>query len=145
MATDYRASNTLLDKIKEFEGLRLTAYRCPSGIWTIGYGHTKGVRRGMAISRKQAETLLNGDLLPIEQYVNRLGVCRTQGQFDAMVDFAFNLGTTRLANSTLLTLVRSSAKTEKIQGEFRKWVFADGKKMPGLVTRREWEAMRWAE
>lgn len=138
-----KASETLLSVIKTFEGLGLEAYKCPAGVWTIGYGHTKGVKPGQTISITQAEVLLKGDILPCEKYVNALGLELTQGQFDALVDFAFNLGTGKLASSTLLKKIRSGASNEAIQGEFKKWVYSNGKVTSGLTRRREWEARRW--
>lgn len=138
-----KASDILIEKIKEFEGLKLESYKCPSGVWTIGYGHTRGVKKGQKITEAQAAELLVGDLLPVEQYVDALKVCRTQGQFDALVDFAFNLGTGALQRSTLLAKVRCGAPDKEIQAEFRRWVYAGGKVLDGLVKRREWEAHRW--
>lgn len=142
---EMRASDALVEKLKEFEGLRLRAYRCPAGVWTIGHGHTRGVRQGQVITAAQAETLLRGDLLPVERHVGGLGVCRTQGQFDALCDFAFNLGTAALDGSTLLAKIRAGASVAEIQRQFRKWVYGGGKVLPGLVRRREWDARRWAE
>ncbi len=140
-----KASGLLITKLKEFEGLRLKSYRCSAGVWTIGYGHTRGVKAGQVITKTQAETLLHGDLLPVERYVDGLKLHLTQGQFDALVDFAFNLGTGALGRSSLLQKVLLKTPTADIQAEFRKWVYAGGKKLPGLVKRREWEANRWSE
>ena len=141
--TNFRASDTLIQAVKQFEGLRLKAYRCPAGIWTIGYGHTHGVKAGQQITRAQADSLLVGDLLPFVQYVNRLGVCKTQGQFDALVDFAYNLGTATLGSSTLLQLIRTKADDATICKEFRRWVYSGGKVLAGLKKRREWECKQW--
>lgn len=140
---EYRASDTLIQAVKQFEGLRLKAYRCPAGIWTIGYGHTRGVKAGQQITRAQADSLLVGDLLPFVQYVNRLGVCKTQGQFDALVDFAYNLGTAALGSSTLLQRIRINADDATICKEFRRWVHSGGKVLAGLKKRREWECEQW--
>lgn len=140
---EYRASDTLIQAVKQFEGLRLKSYRCPAGIWTIGYGHTHGVKTGQQITRAQADSLLRGDLLPFVQYVNRLGVCKTQGQFDAIVDFAYNLGTTALGSSTLLQRIRINADDATICKEFRRWVHSGGKVLAGLKKRREWECKQW--
>lgn len=140
---EYRASDTLIQAVKQFEGLRLKAYRCPAGIWTIGYGHTRGVKAGQQITRAQADSLLVGDLLPFVQYVNRLGVCKTQGQFDALVDFAYNLGAAALGSSTLLQRIRINADDATICKEFRRWVHSGGKVLIGLKKRREWECEQW--
>lgn len=141
----FMASEELKEKIKEFEGCRLRAYQDTRGVWTIGVGHTKGVRAGMRISKARAEEYLTEDLGVAVRYVNGLGVCKTQGQFDALVDFAFNLGVRSLARSTLLYKIRIGAPVSEIQGEFRRWVYSGRKRLPGLVRRREWEAHRWAE
>lgn len=143
--TQYKSSDTLINAIKAFEGLRLTSYKCPAGVRTIGYGHTKGVKPGQSITEAQADTLLRGDLLPCENYVNNLGVCKSQGQFDALVDFSLNLGTGALGRSTLLKYIRAGRNDTAIQTEFRKWVHSGKKQLPGLVKRRAWEAKRWAE
>lgn len=140
-----RVSDICFEKIQEFEGLRLTAYKCPAGVWTIGYGHTKGVKQGMTITKAQAETLLRGDLLPCEEYVRGLNLELTQGQFDALVDFCFNLGTAALQRSTLLQKIRTKADEQTIRGEFAKWVNAGGVRLEGLVKRRAWEADRFFE
>lgn len=140
-----RVSDICFEKIQEFEGLRLTAYKCPAGVWTIGYGHTKGVKMGQTITKAQAETLLRGDLLPCEEYVRGLNLELTQGQFDALVDFCFNLGTAALQRSTLLQKIRTKADEQTIRGEFAKWVNAGGVRLQGLVKRRVWEADRYFE
>ena len=138
-----KSSELLLNKIIDFEGCKLTAYKCPAGVWTIGVGHTKGVKQGQTITEAQAMSLLKGDLLPCENYVNNLGVCKTQGQFDALVDFAFNLGTAALGRSTLLKYIRAKKPEQYIRGEFAKWVKSGGKTLAGLVKRRAWEADRY--
>ena len=138
-----KSSELLLNKIIDFEGCKLTAYKCPAVVWTIGVGHTKGVKQGQTISEAQAISLLKGDLLPCENYVNNLGVCKTQGQFDALVDFCFNLGTGALGRSTLLKFIRQGKAEQYIRGEFAKWVKSGGKTLAGLVKRRAWEADRY--
>lgn len=140
-----RASNQLIDKIKEFEGLHLNAYNCPAGVPTIGAGHTRGVKLGQSITMAQADALLKGDLLPCEKYVNSLNLDLTQNQFDALVDFAFNCGVGNLRNSTLLKKVRINAPVDEIQAEFRRWNKSGGKVLQGLVTRREWEAQMYVK
>ena len=146
------ASIVLIQKIKEFEGLRLEAYRDDAGVLTIGYGHTgpynsRGdkVRRGDKISRGYAYELLKNDLGATEAAVRRLKVARTQGQFDALVSFAFNLGINRLNSSTLLKTIRNGGSRSEIKREFLRWVYAGGKKLSGLERRRQWEAKRFFE
>ena len=138
-----KSSELLINKIIEFEGCKLQAYKCPAGVWTIGVGHTKGVKQGQTITKAQAMTLLKGDLLPCENYVNNLGVCKTQGEFDAIVDFAFNLGTAALGRSTLLKYIRAKKPEQYIREEFAKWVNSKGMRLKGLVIRRQWEADRF--
>jgi len=131
--------------IKHYEGLRLIAYLCPAGVWTIGYGHTETAYEGQRIDVAQASDLLSSDLIKYEQAVNRLvKVPLTQKQFDALVSFTFNLGAGSLQRSSLLYKLnqrdyRGAAK------EFTRWVYArDGKtnkmrKLAGLVRRRKAE------
>ena len=138
-----KSSEVLIRQLIAFEGLSLTAYRCPAGVLTIGVGHTAGVRAGQKITREQALSLLRGDLLPCECFVNSLCVCKTQGQFDALVDFVFNLGADRLLRSSLLQKIRAKAPAVEIKKEFMKWRFAAGKALPGLERRRKWEAERF--
>ena len=141
-----RASEVLIEKIKEFEGLRLEAYLDEGGVPTIGYGHTGAdVIMGDRISAYWANHLLKADLYDVELAVDLLGVARTQGQFDALVSFAYNLGIGRLKRSTLLKVIREGGSKQAITREFKRWVYADGKRLPGLVKRREWEAKRFME
>ena len=140
------ASENLIEKMKAFEGLRREAYRDAAGVLTIGYGHTgKDVREGDRITPYWAEQLLLLDLKEFEMAVRRLKVARTQGQFDALVSFTFNLGIGRLMRSTLLKVIRNGGSKAAITREFKRWVYADGKQLPGLVKRREWEARRFFE
>ena len=140
-----RSSNVLKNRLKRFEQLRLTAYQDSKGVWTIGYGHTSGVRKGDRISEQRAEELLRGDLSTAEKFVGTIKEVDTQGKYDALVDFAFNCGVANLKSSTLLRLIRQGGKTWEIQEQFLRWVNCGGKKLGGLVTRRIWEANRWTE
>ena len=135
-----KSSELLINKIKEFEGCKLFAYRDSVGIPTIGVGHTKGVKMGQSITMAQAETLLKGDLLPIEKFINTIKEVNTQGEFDALVDFAFNLGLGALKKSTLLLKIIDKYPTKNIQSEFLKWDKAGGKKLRGLTLRRQAES-----
>lgn len=128
-----------MELIKRFEGLRLTPYYCSAGILTIGYGHTSGVKMGMRITEEEAEILLEADLGAAEMAVGRLvQVSLTDNQFAALVSFVFNLGSGRLASSTLLRKL-NAGDYEGAAGQFGKWVFGGGRKLPGLITRRESE------
>ncbi|MCD8266246.1 MAG: lysozyme [Prevotellaceae bacterium] len=147
---NFGISETLRAFVREAEGFRTKAYKDSGGVWTIGYGHTRGVKSTDKITRRQAEEYLEQDLEEALKYVNVEDVARTQGQSDALADFVFNLGYGSLRTSTLLRYIRQGFPTEEIQGQFRRWVYGhtpDGKKvrLEGLVKRREWEARRWAE
>ena len=122
--------------IKEFEGLRLKAYKCPGGVWTIGYGHTAGVKPGMLISKAQAEEYLKADLIAFERYLNGLGLALNQNQFDALVSFIYNVGTGNFSSSTLLRKVRANPQDNSIMDEFLRWVYSKGRVLPGLQRRR---------
>ncbi|MBD3881125.1 lysozyme [Phormidium tenue FACHB-886] len=125
--------------LKSFEGLRLTAYLDPVGIWTIGYGTTSGVGPGMQITEAQAEAFLKRDLARFENAVaNLVEVPLSSDQFSALVSFAYNVGEGALANSTLLRLLN--------QGDFRgaadqllRWNRGDSGELPGLTRRRRAE------
>ena len=138
-------SETLILKLREFEGLRLEVYKDAAGVPTIGYGHTKGVRMGDKITRWWAIETLKKDIEEVAQQVDELEVAHTEGQMDALVSFAFNLGIDRLQRSTLLRLIRQGASKAAIKREFKKWVYAGGERMKGLERRRDWEAKRFFE
>ena len=125
-----------LDLIKQFEGLYLNAYRCPAGVPTIGYGHTAGVAMGQTITQQQADDYLRRDVRQFERAVSRqVRVPLTQGQFDALVSFAFNLGEGALAQSTLLRLL-NAGDYAGAAAQFDRWNKAGGRVLPGLVRRR---------
>jgi len=121
--------------IKRFEGLRLKAYLDPVGVATIGYGHTYLVNiNDPAITEEEADRLLTEDLKLYEKPVAEMvKVPINQNQFDALVSFAFNLGTAALRGSTLLKKLNSGQPCAE---EFDRWIFAAGKALPGLVRRR---------
>jgi len=127
--------------IKRHEGLRLKAYLCPANVWTIGYGHTGDVKPDQIITQSQADDLLVQDLMRFNKGVNELVKKEiTQNQFDSLVSFSFNVGLGALGKSTLLKKVNRNPKDETIRDEFHKWVNAGGKRLAGLVKRREEEA-----
>ena len=141
-----RASEICIKKLKAFEGLRTEAYYDPAGVLTIGYGHTgPDVSPGDVISEYWAEHLLRADLYETEKAVDELDVAKTQGQFDALVSFAYNLGINRLRTSSLLKIIREGGNMRAIKREFKKWVHAGNKTLRGLETRRAWEAERFFE
>ncbi|QMR79238.1 lysozyme [Enterobacter sp. RHBSTW-00175] len=130
--------------IKEFEGCKLTAYQDSVGVWTIGYGWTqpvdgKPIRAGMTIKQETAERLLKTGLVSYESDVSRLvKVGMTQGQFDALVSFTYNLGARSLSTSTLLRKLNAGDYTGAA-AEFMSWNKAGGKALKGLTRRREAE------
>ena len=134
-----KATNTAIELIKSFEQLRLNSYLCPAGVWTIGYGHTDGVNQGMLITEKTADGFLKQDIQKAEDEVNRIDADLTQEQFDALVSFVFNVGTQAFRVSTLRKLIERNPNDKKIADEFRRWVYAGNKMLPGLVKRREQE------
>ena len=136
-----RLSEAGLSLIKEFEGLQLTAYRCSANVLTIGYGHTgSDVYEGKSITEAEAEKLLLADCESSQQCVSSfVHVPLTQFEFDALVSFVFNVGSTAFINSTLCKLLLSGAERSVVAAEFPRWVKAGGKTLPGLVRRREAE------
>ena len=125
---------------RSFEGCKLQTYHCSAGVATIGYGHTgKDVRPGMVITQETADKLLADDLAKFEAGVAKLAPKTTQGQFDALVAFAFNLGLGALADSTLLKL-HKACKYGEAAKQFERWNKASGKVLLGLIRRRAAEA-----
>ena len=128
-----------LNLIKQFEGCRLTAYQCSAGVWTIGYGHTAGVYKGMKITQAQADTFLKQDIVKFEKYINNPSYVPfteqlNQNQFDALVSFAFNLGQ---GNVKKLCVGRN---INQITSAMQQYCKAAGKTLPGLQRRRKAEA-----
>ncbi|MGC0823054.1 lysozyme [Pantoea agglomerans] len=131
-----KVSNNGINLVKRFEGLELKAYRDSVGILTIGYGHTHAVKAGDIITGEQADAFLREDLQVAELTVNtNVKVKLTQGQFDALVSFVFNLGSGNFVKSTLIKKLNAGDYAGAAD-EFGKWVNAGGKKLPGLVKRR---------
>lgn len=122
-----------------FENCKLRAFQDTGGVWTIGYGHIHGVKPGDECSKDQAAIWLSEDVNIAESAVNRLvKIVLTQNQFDALVDFCFNVGTGAFANSTLLKYLNAS-KIEQASNEFKRWDMDDGRHIAGLANRRKAE------
>lgn len=140
-----RVSADGLAVIKHFESCHLTAYRCPAGVWTIGWGHTgRDVKEGLVWTQAMADEALKNDLRAFEADVNSLVKATiTQRQFDALVSFAYNVGSDidadtiaeGLGDSTLLRLV-NAGRFMQAADEFLKWDKAGGKRLRGLSRRR---------
>ena len=129
-----------LDLIKHFEGCELEAYKCPAGVWTIGYGHIKGVKEGMTITEQQAEEMLKSELNEYEGYINNLVTAElNQNQFDAMVSWVYNLGGGNLKASTLLKVL-NAGDYAGVPAQIMRWNKAGGKVLEGLTRRRQAEA-----
>jgi len=129
-----------IDLIKRFEGCRLTAYKCPAGILTIGYGHTgQDVHTGKTITQEEAELLLKQDLRIHCNNVSKLVIVPlSQNQFDALVSFEYNIGYGAFKSSTLLKLL-NEGKYINASEQFARWKYAGGKVLAGLVKRRQAE------
>lgn len=140
MATNWKVSDALITAVKGFEGLSLKAYKDSVGVVTIGYGHVRGVKMGMTITPQQAEKYLRDDLTFTGKFVNKLGDCKSLTQFEAIVDFAYNLGVKAYHDSTLRRVILAGGREDEIRYQFMRWVHAGGKTLPGLVKRRAWEA-----
>ena len=132
-----------LNLIKRFEGFSPTIYICPAGYPTIGYGHVvltdEREEFAAGITQAEATELLRKDVRLAERAVLRLiSAPLTDGQFDALVSFTFNLGAGALQRSTLRLKV-NRGEHESVPAELMKWVWAAGKRLPGLVRRRQAE------
>ena len=133
--------------IKRFEGFSATPYLCPAGWWTIGWGAIRGpngqpvTAATPPVTEEEAETLLRRDVAVAERAVLRLvTIPLSDGRFDALTSFAFNLGGGALQRSTLRRKVNRE-EHDDVPDEFRKWVWGGGRKLPGLIRRREAEAV----
>lgn len=141
-----KASMKVKDFIKGFEGMRLEAYKDTANVLTIGYGHTGAdVKEGMKITQAEADRLFDIDLSRFERELNDMlrvnGITNlTQGQFDALLSFAYNLGINALRGSTLWRKVKANPNDPNIPAEFKRWVYAGGVRLRGLERRRAAEA-----
>lgn len=130
-----------LELIKSSEGCELTAYQDSVGVWTIGFGHTgSDVTPNTVWTQDQADKALQNDLETVYKCIaNSVKVEMTQGQFDALCSFVFNLGCIALRNSTLLRMLNSGDDVGASE-QFSRWSHAGGIEQPGLLARREKEA-----
>mgnify|MGYP000341648400 CR=1 FL=1 len=139
-------TNKLKELVKVFEGCKLSAYKCPAGIWTIGFGNTiyengKAVKEGDKITLERAEQLLEIILIKFIQQVGEVVKSEiNQNQKDALTDFAYNCGVGNLKSSTLLKKVNKNPKDPTIKDEFLKWNKSNGKVLNGLTKRRQAES-----
>jgi lysozyme len=137
-----KTSKAGIDLIKKWEGVKLTAYKCPAGIWTIGYGHTSAagspkVVAGMTITAKAAEEILVRDLLKYELGVkSALTRAPNQNQFDALVSLCYNIGPGAFKKSSVAKRFNEGNIAAAAEA-LRMWNKAGGKVLQGLVNRRE--------
>ena len=128
-----KTSQNGINLIKRFEGCKLTAYKCPAGVWTIAYGHTAGVYSGMKITQQQADEFLKQDLVVYENHVNNLNRSFNQNEFDALVSFCYNCGA-----GSLQTLCKNRTNAQ-IADALLLYNKGGGKVLQGLVNRRKAE------
>ena len=130
-----------LSLIKKFEGCELKAYKCAAGVWTKGYGSTKGVKEGDTLTQEEADELLLHEMEEYEGYINDLvKVPLEQCMFDALVAWVFNLGPTNFSSSSLLRVLNEK-KYEEVPYEIKRWNKAGGEVLNGLIRRRKAEAL----
>jgi len=131
--------------IKKFEGCKLEAYKCAAGVWTIGYGSTKGVEKGDICTQEEADNLLLHEMQEYEGYIKELvKVPLKQNQFDALVSWVFNLGPANLKASTMLKFL-NAGDYHLIPSQIKRWNKAGGKVLEGLIRRREAEALMFED
>tara|TARA_B110000285_G_scaffold197204_1_gene228696 strand:- start:2708 stop:3151 length:444 start_codon:yes stop_codon:yes gene_type:complete len=130
-----------LSLIKKFEGCELEAYKCAAGVWTIGYGSTKGVKEGDTLTEEETDNLLLHEMDEYEGYVlESVEMPLSQHQFDAIVSWTFNLGPSNLKASTMLKVL-NKGNYEDVPAQIKRWNKAGGKVLEGLIRRREAEAL----
>ena len=135
-----KISENGLSLIKHFEGCELQAYKCPAGVWTIGYGHIKTAHEGKVITQEQADEMLVEEMEEYEGYINKaVKVELNQNQFDAMVSWVYNLGNGNLGASTLLKVL-NMGDYAGVPAQMLRWNKAGGKVLEGLTRRRQAEA-----
>lgn len=126
-----RCNSKGLDIIRKYEGCRLKSYKCPAGVWTIGYGHTNGVVQGMTITQAKADAFLQEDINKCESYVDKyVKIPLTENQYSALVSFTFNCGV-----GNLQKLVKNR-NTDQIADAIRLYDKANGIPLSGLTKRR---------
>ena len=130
-----------IDLVKKFEGGRLTAYQCAAGVWTCGYGSTRGVQQGDVWSQEKAEIMLVDELEEYGAYVEDLvTVPLNQQQYDALTSWTFNLGPSNLKSSTLLQVL-NKGDYDGVPQQIKRWNKVNGQVNDGLIRRRDAEAL----
>ena len=134
----------MLELIKKYEGCKLKAYKCPAGVWTIGYGHTYNVKKNDVITQEQADAFLKEEVLRLVNFLNSFKLRLNPNQMKALVSFIYNIGQGAFLHSTLFKYLRVDNYDNRIYNEFLRWTKAtvNGEKvdLPGLIKRRKEEA-----
>lgn len=140
-------SNNCTKLLHHYEGLKLKAYKCPAGVWTIGLGNTrylddKAVKEGDTITLAEAESLMHKTLKKFAQAVSKHMIVPgiTQSMFDALVCFTYNVGIGAFEGSTLLRKLKAGKPKAEVAAQFHLWIKGGGKVLNGLVKRRAAEA-----
>lgn len=134
-------SKTGIELLKHFEGCELKAYQDSVGVWTIGYGHTKGIYEGLEITQLEAEKMLQDELPEYEGYVtDKVVPLLQQHEYDALVCWVYNLGPTNLSSSTLLKRL-NAGEFNDVPFQMKRWDKAGGQPLLGLTRRRNAEAL----
>ena len=134
-------SKTGIELLKHFEGCELKAYQDSVGVWTIGYGHTKGIYEGLEITQSEAEKMLQDELPEYEGYItDKVVPMLQQHEFDALVCWVYNLGPTNLSSSTMLKKL-NAGEFKEVPFQMKRWDKAGGQPLLGLTRRRNAEAL----
>ena len=134
-------SKTGIELLKHFEGCELKAYQDSVGVWTIGYGHTKGIYEGLEITQSEAEKMLQDELPEYEGYItDKVVPMLQQHEYDALVCWVYNLGPTNLSSSTLLKRL-NAGEFNDVPFQMKRWDKAGGQPLLGLTRRRNAEAL----
>lgn len=134
-------SKTGIELLKHFEGCELKAYQDSVGVWTIGYGHTKGIYEGLEITQSEAEKMLVDELPEYEGYItDKIVPMLQQHEFDALVCWVYNLGPTNLSSSTMLKKL-NAGEFKEVPFQMKRWDKAGGQPLLGLTRRRNAEAL----
>ncbi len=141
MRSKMKISEDGLELIKKFEGCETSAYQDSVGVWTIGFGHTKGVEEGQTCSIEDAELMLTDEMDEYEGYINNMvKVDLQQHEFDSLVAWVYNLGPTNLNESTMLKVL-NGGQFDRVPDEMNRWTRAGGEILEGLVRRRQAESL----
>ena len=134
-------SKTGIELLKHFEGCELKAYQDSVGVWTIGYGHTKGIYEGLELTQSEAEKMLVDELPEYEGYISdKVVPMLQQHEFDALVCWVYNLGPTNLSSSTMLKKL-NAGEFKEVPFQMKRWDKAGGQPLLGLTRRRNAEAL----